>query len=320
MDRETTIIEELKAAFPGYIGDDAAILPTIEGKASYLISKDLLIEEIHFRTNYFHPNDLAHKALQVNLSDIAAMGAIPVAILCGIAIPLQQLDYAHHLLRYLIDHCTKAELAWIGGDIVASPTQLMLSITAIGKATHITYRTTAQVGDCICVAGNLGYAHLGLVAHEQSLPGFEIYKNALLRPYAKIAEGQWLATKVNTMMDLSDGLYIDLKRLCNASHVKAVIELERLEPTAHFVAACRAMQLDPVETMLIGGEDYGLLCTINYNSYKEVKDIFQLHFGYPLLPIGYITTGHDLHFTYDGLPKQLNLQPFSHFKSTSVQN
>jgi thiamine-monophosphate kinase len=219
--------------------------------------------------------------------------------------------------RHFSNVCKEASVVLIGGDTTKSESKLFISITAIGTAAteNIKYRSTAKVDDIICVAGNLGYAHLGLVACEQSLNDFEEYKSSFLRPEAKVKEGIWLAGKqsVTSMMDLSDGLYIDLKRLCNASGAGAAIKLESLIPSSVFAANCNSTGLDSVNIMLTGGEDYCLLFTVQNNFYETLSQEFLKNFGYGIKPIGRIIEGSGVHIIENGKLVNLKLQPFTHF-------
>ncbi|MFN7096870.1 MAG: thiamine-phosphate kinase [Gammaproteobacteria bacterium] len=313
---EAHIIEYLTANFPDNIGDDAAVINGYAGQ-QYVVTTDLLVEDIHFRVSYFNPADLAHKALHVNLSDIAAMGARPCFILCGISIPMAQAKYAEDFLFSLATICKKAGVLLIGGDTTKSPDKLFISITAIGTTApeYIKYRTTAAVGDYICITGALGDAHIGLIACENKRSDLTEFKNAFLRPHAKINEGQWLGTQlsVTSMMDISDGLFIDLRRLCEASNVASNIILENIVPSTSFINACYDLQLDPVTTMLIGGEDYGLLFTVDSENYQLLADAFMQRFGYQITCIGHIVAGNGVHFIEQGQAKNMTLTPFSHF-------
>lgn len=313
---ESNIINHLKKAFPEYIGDDAAVLPSYFNE-NYVITKDLLIEDVHFRSQYFDATSLAHKALHVNLSDLAAMGAHPKFVLCGISIPLSHEKYAQDFLEQFTAICKKSEVILIGGDTTRSPDKLFISITAIGFASNknLKYRNTAKPGDLICIAGKLGEAHIGFVACERGLNGFEHYKNSFLRPQAKNVEGCWLAIQsgVHSMMDISDGLVVDLKRLCEASNLQANIRLEQIKFSENFIEYCQLVDLDPMEVSLAGGEDYSLLFTLEPDSLENVAFSFKERFGYDIKCIGHLSIGAGVQLTENGLSKKLTLHPFSHF-------
>jgi thiamine-monophosphate kinase len=316
MINEAKIIKSLIADSNGFIGDDAAVLPR-ESSEHYCITKDMLVEDIHFRTSYFNAKDMAHKALQVNLSDLAAMGAKPKYILCGLSIPVHHGEYAQLFLQNLVVLCKKANVTLIGGDTTKSPDKLYISITAIGisSSEHLKYRHMAKDGDIICVVGNLGWAHLGLIALENSLLIANEYKEAFLRPKAKVNEGIWLGQQscVTSMMDISDGLYIDLKRLCEASSVAGVMNLEKLESNSDFSSVCASLELDPIDTMLTGGEDYGLLFTISAESFEHLAHNFYSIFGYKIKCIGTITSGSSVSFKKNDEFIDLDIKPFTHF-------
>ena len=262
--KENKIIDFFQKQFP-IIGDDAAVI-----NGSQIISKDLLVEDVHFRLKYFGPNDLAHKIIHVNLSDIAAMGGKAIYVLLGLSIPKNITPfYIEEFSKSFSEICIKNNLVLIGGDTTSSPDKLFISVTIIGSVDKPIYRNTAQIGDIICYSGNLGYAHIGLQALEQKIPGLEMFKSALLRPNAALQMSLEIKDKATAMMDISDGLYIDLKKLCIASKVSAQINLENLEHNEDFAKACKLLGSDPVSVQLMGGEDYGLLFTVKPEEYTN---------------------------------------------------
>jgi thiamine-monophosphate kinase len=306
MINEQKLIEQLTANSLGYIGDDAATLPNLE-HGNYIISKDLLVEKIHFQTDLFSPEDLAHKVLHSNLSDLAAMGAKTKFVLCGISIPDNLAEYSESFLTYLMDYCKRYHVILIGGDTTAAKNDLTISITAIGEAGNIIYRDTASPSEIICVAGNLGYAHLGSLG--------EVYQSYFLRPQARMGEGIWLSqqSSVTAMMDISDGLLIDLSRLCSASSVAGFIELDNLQLNDLFINECKHLSTEPQEVALIGGEDYSLLFMIKSNSYCLLKELFHTQFGYSLKRVGHTKSGSGIHCLKNGTPVKINYTPFTHF-------
>lgn len=313
---EANIIAKLQKAFPSHIGDDAAVMHSTSSLTT-LITTDLLVEHKHFKTTYVDAASLAHKALQVNLSDLAAMSATPRFVLLSIAIPPRLANYANLFIDAFSQACHEANVIVIGGDTTASDRDLFINVTAIGEANpaYVKGRSTARPGDIICVIGELGLAHLGLMAFENQQPDFEIEKAHFLKPQAKINEGVWLGKQsgVTSLMDISDGLLVDLKRLCEASKVGAALNLNALPPTESFKQACHTLSLDPTTVMLTGGEDYGLLCTLAPNDFDFLSAAFATAFNSTLKKIGVITSSTDVTLTLDDKPIELTLTPFNHF-------
>lgn len=317
---ESHIIQFLQSSFPepNGIGDDAAVFP-LSDTESYVITKDLLIENIHFRRRYFDAKSLAHKALHVNLSDISAMGAKPRYALLGISIPKYEDTYLNDFLKHFSKLCKEHCVTLIGGDTTASSDGFFISVTLIGvaKKEYLKFRRGAQMGDIVCVAGKLGYAHLGLQALENNIQGLSSFKEASLKPNALLAEGQFLGKQpaVNSMMDLSDGLYVDLSKLCEASSVSAEVTLDSFNYTPDFLEACTLLKLEPSEVALSGGEDYGLLVSIQEDKFPEISKKFQEHFHYPLNVVGKIIPKSKLLilFSKNGQPVTPSLKPFAHF-------
>ncbi len=305
---EDAIIQNLYTKSHGFIGDDSAVLPKL-GAKRYVITKDLLIEDVHFRTRYFSPGDLAHKSLHINLSDLAAMGAKPLYILCGISISDMMQQYACDFLNSLTEICAETKVILIGGDTTKSNDQLCISITAIGQVSEndIKYRNNAQSDNIICVAGNLGWAQLGFNALEKDIQINPRYIESFLRPQAKIPEGIWLGKQnsVTSMMDISDGLYIDLRRLCKSSAKGAIIDLDML-------SRYQQTELSP-ENMLEGGEDYGLLFTINKEGFKDLSEAFMSTFHYDLKVVGSITSDSHVLLQRGGEYTDLKINSFTHF-------
>jgi thiamine-monophosphate kinase len=322
---ESNIIKTLHAHFPEQIGDDAASMP-INPTESYLITKDLLIEETHFRLRYQDIESLAHKALHVNLSDLAAMGATPQFVLLGLSIPPHFQAQTEAFLEAFAKACKAESVMLIGGDTTRSSQQLMLSITAIGTAlnTHIKYRTHTQPGDLLCIAGQIGHAHLGLTALEKNSPNLFNYKKAFLSPTARIKEGIWLGKQesVTSMMDTSDGLLLDLMRLCEASDLACAVNLDALKPSAAFQSACETLALDAITTQLSGGEDYGLMISVSPEAYLTLAQQFTRHFQYDLKCIGAFKPSQNKHnpnitWLQNNQPidlKDLKIKPFLHFE------
>jgi thiamine-monophosphate kinase len=282
-----------------------------------VITKDLLVEDVHFRTRYSSPESLAQKALHVNLSDLAAMGATPLFFLLGISVPNTYFESIETFLNAFVDECKKTDVVLIGGDTTKSTDKFFISITAIGTSDSQTIkkRSGANQSDILCVSGNLGYSHLGLIALENDQDGHDLFKEIFLKPVARVKEGKWLSRQdsVTSMMDVSDGLITDLKKLCTASQVGASLNLDHLEFSTDYLASCSVLNLDPYQTALVGGEDYGLLFTVAADAFAALESDFLKTFGYRLKKLGTISSQKIINVFKNNKPITIIEKPFTHF-------
>lgn len=297
------------------IGDNSAVIPKNKDE-SYLIAKGMLVEDVHFRLNYFTPAQLAYKTIHVNLSDIAAMGGDIEFILVGLSVP-SYIDslYIVDFLNELKSISASLGITILGGDTTKSEKGLFISITTIGSinSKKIKYKNKAKAEDIICVTGPLGLARAGLKALEENIANFEELKLRQLKPQARLKEGKFLASfsYVRSMIDISDGLNADLHNLCAASGVGAEIKLKNIPVTD--ILKSFAEYLDPVQNAIIGGEDYELMFTLPKNRLKQLRDLFYQEFGYEFYQIGKITEQKEIKYLYLNKEIKLNLDDFSHF-------
>ena len=247
------------------IGDDAAVMSLPLG--SRLVSCiDTLVQSRHFSADWDEVNDLAfqigYKAVAVNVSDIAAMGATPQSILLALALPerLASEQWLSDFAKGLFHACKLFGVTLIGGDTTRNDT-LVLSVSAQGflaADTKAVYRSGAKVGDKVYVSGTLGDAAYAL-QHPDNKIGQEL-AHRLHMPIPRIALGAMLAQiSATAMIDISDGLYQDLGHICQQSGVSMRIDLEHL-PTSTPLA-----QVDLPERLLCqltGGDDYELAFTL----------------------------------------------------------
>ena len=292
------------------IGDDCAVLP-VGGGESLVFTTDLLCEGVHFLRHATTARELGGKALAVNLSDVASMGATPVATLLSLSLPPDATGpWAEEFAAGYCDASARWGTALVGGDTTASASGITVSVTAIGRAAdaHIKRRSAACAGDVILTAGRLGASAAGLrdlLAGRLDTPLAAIHRN----PVPQTAEGAWLGTRpeVHAMVDLSDGLASDIRRIMEQSHTGAEIDLERI-PTDDGA---------DLRTALCGGEDYKLLLTAAPHGAETLCADFLAHFGTPLYPVGRITPSQEGQsgpvWLLRGERQRLRFEGFEHF-------
>jgi thiamine-monophosphate kinase len=260
---EQQFVASLKNKFPFHrglgIGDDASVVRV--GKNFQLVSTDLLIEDVHFRLQDFSLGELAKKSLAVNISDIAAMGGEAHYFYLGLGFP-DRLSPAD--LRGFFSGLSRAAKKWrvelAGGDYSRSA-KLVIAITIIGQSRKPVLRSGARAGDWIAVTGPTGESALGLkllLAGEKDSPFSRLHKRTL----PQREKGLQLARYAHAMIDLSDGLLLDLSRVLHASGVGAEIDYEKIPVSPRFRHECRQKHYPEKELVLAGGEDYQLLFTI----------------------------------------------------------
>ncbi len=265
---EFGFISEIRKMFPEKtsikgIGDDCAILPQRAG-LSTLMSTDMLVEDIHFILSKTDPFRLGWKSLAVNLSDMAAMGGKPVASLLSLALPSNlPAGWLERFMEGYRDISARYDTVLAGGDTSSSKDRLFISVTVVGECPEggALTRAGARPGDLVCVTGILGESAAGLdiilgggARNEEDL---RLVRRHFM-PEPRVREGQLLASVpgVHSMMDLSDGVASDIRRIMEESSVGA--EMDSRNP-AYFG-----------EHALDGGEDYELLFTVDPSAQKSL--------------------------------------------------
>ncbi len=244
------------------IGDDAAAWR--EGKSILLATTDTMVQGVHFTLENSTWRELGWKILAINLSDIAAMGGLPLYSLISLALPAEtEVDSVTQLYEGMVDIAQQFNLEIIGGNVSEAPSVVLTaSVVGKGRAPLLT-RSAAVSEEMIAVTGYLGSAAAGLdmLTHQLKLDeesaGF--LREAYLRPHPRLAEGQTLLRRgVRSAIDISDGLLQDLGHLCKMSGVGAVVKMDNLpiHPVVRTVFKDRCLNF-----ALSGGEDYELLFT-----------------------------------------------------------
>lgn len=277
----------LAAGFPGALGltDDAALISPRPGR-QLVVTTDALVSDIHFRGD--DPPDLiARKALRVNLSDLAAMGADPLCYTLVTALSADRgEDWIAALVRGLAADQAEFGIGLAGGDSVRTPGPSMLSVTAIGDLPEgqALRRSGARPGDHVYVSGTIGDGALGLAALRGEIADPEGFlADRYLLPRPRLALGRALRGRASAALDISDGLVADFGHIADASGIRIVIEAERVPLSA---SARAALAADPARlaAILAGGDDYELAFASPEHLPEEIA-------GTPVTRIGRVEAG-----------------------------
>lgn len=260
MIREAEVLDRLRriATRPEARGllDDVAVLD------GFVITHDSIAEGVHFLSTD-PPASVGWKLVAVNLSDLAAKGAVPAGALLSLALAGDG-RWESEFLTGIEHACESYGLPLIGGDTIGLPESAprVLGLTAIGRAAaHVPHRAGGTAGDVLWLVGTLGDAAAGLVQLQEDAratgPLVDIYR----RPVPQLGAGQILAPHAHAMMDVSDGLLLDAQRMAEASGCAISIDLDRLPLSSAFVAE-RGSDLDAYLFAATGGDDYALLAAL----------------------------------------------------------
>jgi thiamine-monophosphate kinase len=243
-------------------GDDAAVVAANDGRV--VATTDLLVEHRHFRRDWSSATDVGHKAAAQNLADVAAMGAVPTALLVGLAAPPDlPMAWAMELTDGLRAECELVGASVVGGDVTAGDV-VVLAVTALGslQGREPVCRGGARVGDVVAVAGRLGWAEAGFAVLTRGFRSPRLLVGAHRRPEPPYDAGPQAADLgATSMVDVSDGLVADLGHVAAASGVGIALNSAAFEVTDTLRDAGSALGVDPLRWILAGGDDHALAAT-----------------------------------------------------------
>ncbi|MBN2399744.1 MAG: thiamine-phosphate kinase [Candidatus Aminicenantes bacterium] len=312
---ELEFVAALKKKFPFShglgIGDDASVVRS--GKRFQLVSSDMLIEDVHFRLSDVSQQQLAQKALAANISDIAAMGGRAQYFYLNLGFP-GRLSAADLRLFFtgLKRGCRKWNVELAGGDYSRSE-KMFIAIAIVGQSQKPILRRGARPGDWIAVTGPVGESALGLqmlLQGETTSPFIRKHKQVI----PQCQKGLVLAGFVNAMIDISDGLLLDLSRMLKASGTGAEIDYEKIPVSPTFKKVCRQYHLSEKDLVLAGGEDYQLLFAVSPR--KEIL-LQKTKIAYRI--IGRMTAQQSLRVRENGRPIRIPRLGFDHFHENKAE-
>jgi len=259
------------------IGDDAAVIRSSPDRL-LIFTTDTVVERIHFDLTYFTYEEIGWKAMVANLSDIAAMGGLPRYALVTVGLPKSMpIEDVLAIYKGASRIARKYSCKIIGGDTTLVPKNLFISVALLGEVEKRFFvtRNGAKRGDIICVSGNLGEAQAGLEYLKryghQKLP----LARKHLQPHPRINEARILVKnlKINSMIDISDGLSSELFHLADESHLGAVIYEENIPLSPKCLKLATLLNKTPLAWALSSGEEYELLFTVDRKDNSKIKKI-----------------------------------------------
>ena len=279
------------------IGDDAAAFEVPAGRA-VVTTCDSQVEGVHFRRDRIQPEDVGWRAVAVNLSDLAAMGAEPNFIIVSLALPADlEVSWIRSVYAGIAEINREFAISTIGGNISGTVGPIVIDVTAFGSCepSELTLRSGARAGDCVVVTGAPGWSALGLALSDSPDAGRIFERDQFLsahhRPKPRCKEGRIAADTglVHAMIDVSDGVLADLGHVCEQSQLGAEIDVDALPMNERFVDVALRLGLDPVELVLGGGEDYELLMAVPPSNMERLAAGFKQSKLAPLYRIGEFT-------------------------------
>jgi thiamine-monophosphate kinase len=326
---ERALIERITArlSLPPWVvvgpGDDAAVVEPARG-ALEALTTDAQVEGIHFDRRFVPPDAIGHRALAVNLSDLAAMGALPRAALLSLVVPAElTVEDLDRMLDGLLGLANRHRVALVGGNVTRSPGPLVIDMTLTGAVARrrILTRGGARPGDDVYVTGTIGDGLVGLQSlqgelegdggsrsparHGTALAGVDstvavdlrvrrdvgICEERYLRPEPRVRAGVLLGRNraASACMDLSDGLADAVRQVAQASQVGMVLQADALPIREEVRRWHRARGADPVMASLGGGDDYELLFTVSPRQRGRLRAAQKLFGGVPITKIGAVT-------------------------------
>ncbi len=298
---------------PQGIGDDCAVLRV--GDKELLLTCDASLEDIHFKRNWGTPEDIGWKAAVSALSDIAAMGGRPVAVLVTLALPeALPVAYAEGVYRGLANAVESTGATIVGGDTTASRSGIVIDLSVIGEVVgRAVLRSDARPGDVVAVTGAVGERGAGLHAllNGHDAPDFI---RAYLHPSPRIDEGVWLQEQsgVHAMMDVSDGLLPDVRHIAKASGVGINLLSAQLPNNVSLWSYWAEQGMESMPQRLCSGEEYELLVMLQVEEAPAMVQQFMANFDVEIHPIG-VCTDRSGEVWVDGEPPAA--QGFEHFRT-----
>lgn len=285
------------------IGDDCAVLKI--GSKLVVFTVDCLVEGDHFSLEWFSPQEVGMKAIEINASDIYSMNAKPAFALVSLILPSGiSAALINGIYKGMRSAAKRHSIEIVGGNITHGK-KLSIDVSMLGFVQgKPVYRNRAKPGDFLCTSGPLGGSCAGLNLFLQKVKGFEKVKKLHTRPKAQPKKALKLAPFVSAMEDVSDGLASEARNICAESKCGAVIYRNKVPVSAEVRKAARALGMDAVDFALFGGEDFELVFTLPPKNLKKVHGFV----------VGEIIKGKGVFLEENGKRRRLERFGYDHFR------
>jgi thiamine-monophosphate kinase len=297
------------------IGDDAAVLDSRVDK-KLVLAMDTIVEGVHFLAGTA-ASDIGYRALAVNLSDLAAMGAIPSWMSLSLSLPHGDASWLQGFASGLFELADRFDVQLIGGDTVRGPLVVTIQVGGWIEPESWLTRSGAKIGDGVFVSGTLGEAAAGLALLRDRVASgsdAEYLRSRFLRPEPRVSFGRSLRSFASAAMDVSDGLLTDLGKLCSASGCGASIDIDSLPDSPPMRALFDEEQR--LQFSLAGGDDYELLFTASTDQVREVMAADRSGVG--ITQIGVIDEQKGVRCVRKGVPHFFKDTGYDHFMSAKA--
>jgi len=275
---EFGLIERIKSKINHYskdvvvgIGDDAAVL-NYDKDNCLLFTTDTLVENDHFSLKYSTPEQIGMKAIEQNVSDIAAMGGLPKYALVSLALPNGiDAEFVDRVYDGISKKSRRYKLNIVGGNITHSK-EIVVNVALIGfvEKRLLALRSGAKISDLVFCSGNVGKSSAGLELLRSGLNGVSIKSH--LEPKCRLDLARKLVKiGINSMIDVSDGVGSEVNHICKQSNVGAIIHADKIPISKSTIIDSKKIKKDSIDLALYGGEDFELVFTADKSKFKKLK-------------------------------------------------
>ncbi len=308
------------------VGDDAAVLQPSAGK--HLVATcDMMVEGVHFLASVATPRQIGRKAMAMNLSDLAAMNASPLAALVSVGLtPDLDVEFVDELYEGLTLMGDRYGCLIAGGDTVRSPSSIIVDVFVMGTAepARVTLRSGARPGDVVLVTGDLGAPAAGLDlllkrarAGEASRDFMEEVIRRHLEPVPRLPESKAISAAggATSAIDISDGLANEVNHISEMSGVGIIVDAASIPVGPETVEVAKALGKDPLQYALFGGEDYELCFTARPSDVEAIVKGVRDATGTLVTPVGRVIPGKGCWIVRQGRRDRLPARAWDHFKA-----